>query len=259
MANGFNISGFRSSIAKSNVLKNNKFLFRISPPRAFIAGGGNLAQLSVASRDIELWCDSTNIPGAALETIPHKRYGYGNYEKRPFNTTFNDITMTFIGDGNGVVWTFFQQWIQLISHYDMRAGINSKSNGILPSSSPYEIAYKMDYAVNAELIMFDDKGIEKIHIHFNEIFPVILGDVQLNWGDTNNIMRVPVSFTYLNWYNDKSYATKKTRSPLYPDTILPDAWRNNEVFRPSALTLDNIQKGLNAVGTSFKDALAGFF
>ena len=34
-----------------------------------------------------------------------------------------------------------------------------------------------------------------------EIYPITLGDVQLNWGDANNIMRVPVTFTFKDWYN----------------------------------------------------------
>ena len=204
MVEGFNVNRFRSEIFKTGVLKNNKFFVRMYSPRGFSSSGNTDAALlaSTTVRFLEFWCESTNLPGVSLSTTEVRRYGYGAMEKKPYVTVTNDVTMSFIGDGKGIIWSYFQNWIKLIVNYDMRNGI-TKESGILRNQSPFELAYKEEYAVDIHISVFDDAGNEIIHVVLRDAYPTFVGDIQLNWGDTNSLMRVPVTFSFFDWYNEK--------------------------------------------------------
>lgn len=212
MADGFDVNNFRSQISKSGILKNNKFFVRMYAPRGFLAGNSAAVQLANTVRYLEFWCEGANIPGVSLNVNEIRRYGYGNIEKKPYVSQNNDVTMSFIGDAQGLIWSYFQQWMRLIVNYDMRGGING-STGILPNQKPFELAYKEDYAVDIHLSVFDDQGKEAIHVVLREAYPIFVGDIQLNWGDTNSLMRIPVTFAVYDWYNEKVSLANNPANP----------------------------------------------
>jgi hypothetical protein len=199
---GFNISNFVSNINANGVMRNNKFLVRIPTPNGFISQ----TVLNETGKYLELWCESTNLPAAALGSQNVRRYGYGHEEKRPTTIQMNDINFSFISDGRAAIWTFFQQWIKLIYNYDLSAGL-LKTNGVTTGMNAMDLSYKTDYAVNVELFVFSETGNQLVSIILREAYPTSLGDVQLNWGDTNSIVKIPVAFTFFDWYNtDTKYS-----------------------------------------------------
>jgi hypothetical protein len=199
---GFNIDNFISSINANSVMRNNKFLVRIPTPNGF----GAQKILNETGKYLELWCDSANLPSAMLGSESVRRYGYGHEEKRPTTIQVNDMNLTFISDGRAAIWTFFQQWIRLIYNYDMSSGL-LKSNGVTTNMNAMDLSYKSDYAVDIELFVFTETGQQLLSVILREAYPMSLGDVQLNWSDTNNIAKIPVSFTFFDWYNtDTQYS-----------------------------------------------------
>jgi hypothetical protein len=36
----------------------------------------------------------------------------------------------------------------------------------------------------------------------DEAFPISMGDIPLNWGDTNSLIKIPVTFTFFTWRNE---------------------------------------------------------
>lgn len=202
MAEGFNVNTFKSTLSNNNgVLKNNKFLVRMFAPKGF-ESSQQAWEMSQTVRNLEFWCESANIPGVSLNVNEVRRYGYGTIEKKPYASLNNDITMSFLGDAKGAIWTYFQQWLRLIVNYDMRNGITADT-GMIPHQGPFEMTYKDNYAVDIYLHVYDDYGEEILRIVLREAYPIFVGDVQLNWGDTNSLMRIPVTFTVFDWYNDK--------------------------------------------------------
>lgn len=202
MADGFNVNTFRSNITKNNgLLKNNKFMVRMFAPKGFLSSDA-AQSLTETARYMEFWCESANIPGVSLNVNEVRRYGYGTIEKKPYASLNNDINMSFLGDAKGAIWTYFQQWLRLIVNYDMRKGIIAET-GMMPGQSPFLMSYKDDYAVDIYLYVFDDRNNEILTIVLRDAYPIFVGDVQLNWGDTNSLMRIPVTFTVYDWYNDK--------------------------------------------------------
>jgi hypothetical protein len=145
----------------------------------------------------------------------------------------NDINFSFISDGRAAIWTFFQQWIRLIYNYDLSSGL-IKPNGVSTNMSAMDLSYKSDYAVDVELFVFSETGQQLISVILREAYPLALGDIQLNWGDTNSIAKLPVSFTFFDWYNtDTQYgaggftATNSQRSG--PSTVQATIDRNNTI------------------------------
>jgi len=196
MPQGFNIETFRSTLGKNGVLRNNKFMVRIPYPK----GMSNSGNLKETSRYLELWCDSTNLPEAVLSVMPIRRYGYGVQEKMPAEISFGDITFTFMSDGNGAIWGFFQQWMKMVMNYDMSTGIVGRNSIYDRDQTPYEVAYKTDYITDIEIKIFHENGKEIFGVVLREAFPISLNNIQVNWADTNDIMRIPVTMTFTDWY-----------------------------------------------------------
>lgn len=223
MADGFNLNTFRSNLNKNNgLLKNNKFMVRMYAPQGF--KNSRAQELNETARFMEFWCESANIPGVSLNVNEVRRYGYGTIEKKPYASLNNDINMSFLGDAKGAIWTYFQQWLRLIVNYDMRRGIFAET-GMMPGQSPFLMSYKDDYAVDIYLYVFDDRNNEIFRIVLRDAYPIFVGDVQLNWGDTNSLMRIPVTFTVYDWYNDKIEITspeneQSLRQSFNPNSLL---------------------------------------
>ena len=174
-------------------MRNNKFLVRIPTPNGF----ASQRVLNETGKYLELWCESANLPSAGLGSESVRRYGYGHTEKRPTKIEISDISLTFISDGRAAIWTFFQQWIKLIYNYDLSSGL-LKTNGVTTNMNAMDISYKTDYAVDIEIFVFSETGDQLLSIMLREAYPHSLGDVQLNWADTNNIAKIPVSFTFFD-------------------------------------------------------------
>jgi hypothetical protein len=194
---GFNIANFTSHINANGIMRNNKFLVRMSYP----IGIDGKSDLTNTSRYIELWCDSANLPGVSMQTTQFRRYGYGVAEKRPVAPSFNNVSMTFMGDSKGSIHSYFHNWMKLINNYNLSDGNlnNYKDYG---GHRSYELAYKDDYAVDIRISVFKENTEEVIKIVLRQAFPTDIGDIQLNWNDTNDYMRIPVSFTYTDWYTE---------------------------------------------------------
>jgi len=202
---GFNINNFISNINANGVMRNNKFLVRVYTPLGFYSSQSILTE---TGKYMEFWCDSASIPGVMLNTKSVHRYGYGHEEKRPHLPQFADVNLSFLSDAKGAIWTFFQQWIKLIYNYDLSDGV-LKSNGVVRGQLPMEISYKENYAVNVEIFVFKETGEQILSVMLREAYPVALGAVALNWGDTNNIVKIDVGLTYFDWYNTDTKYNKK--------------------------------------------------
>lgn len=192
----FNINTFRSSIAANGgVMRNNKFRVVFQPPTGIISTAG----IVNTAGSLQYWADAANLPGVSMNVTENYRFGYGHREKKPMNGVFNDMQISFISDANGSVWKFFHEWTKLIYNYDLKdpLGQNSNSTGAL-------VAYKDDYATDVAVTVYDEGNNETMTVYLRDAFPTVLGEVQLNWRDRNNYARFSVTFSYTDWYLDRS-------------------------------------------------------
>lgn len=197
---GFNIRDFTTNIdKKGGLMRNNKFLVRIPYPLGFDTS----SVLKNNSRMIELFCDSTSLPGVTINTTEVRRHGYGPVEKFGFAPLFNNLQMTFISDKQGAMHNFFYNWTKIITNYDVRYGDFNSFNLQIPSTEDqraYEISYKSTYISDVEIVVFDENGAETMKVVLRNAYPTAVGDIQMNWNDTNDFVRIPVSFTFTDFH-----------------------------------------------------------
>lgn len=193
---GFNIETFNAFLRDTGVLKSSKFLVRFTiPPGLF-----GLVGVASTMQRLEFYCSDAKLPGIQLQTHDISRYGYGVRERKPGNPTYQEIPFGFIGDGDGSIWRFFQMWLSMINNTDMRSGI-LKPGVTASQHEPFEVSYKYEYAVDMDIIAYDEVGTEKIHITLREAFPFALGSIDLSWSAHNQVMVIPVAFAYTDWYD----------------------------------------------------------
>lgn len=192
----FSINEFKSAVNQYNgLLKNNLFLCQIIPP-ATMAGA--------SARDIILFCDNANMPSVRLAVDEEiVRNGYGPAESMPYKPMFTEVQLGFYGDGEGMIHTFFQEWINSIVNFDLRNGYEAFSSRT--GMSPYEVAYKEDYATQMQMCVYNETQNNIIEIEIFEAFPLAIDDIQLNWGSNDEIMRINVRFSF-TYYVSKSTA-----------------------------------------------------
>lgn len=136
-------------------------------------------------RDITVFCENVNFPGIQLETTDYD--GAGNWQTSRRKIVYgythgeNEITMQFQLTNDFFIHRCFKEWIDSV--------VNT---GKYTSNL---IAYEADYRGEADLSILDvnDKPIR--NIHFYGIFPVTLGELELNSG-TDDILKVQVTMAY---------------------------------------------------------------
>lgn len=157
-------------------------------------------------RDMEFWAESVMLPDVSLMTHNQAaRYAVGPYENRPYNVAFQPIQATFINDGLGDNWTFFSEWINMIFNHDMSMGINTPT-GLVTTGlgnlayTPYELAYKDEYAVDVQIEVFNAVGDVTQRVSMRDAFPMMLNMSPFNWQDNNSYSRFNVTFAYTDYF-----------------------------------------------------------
>lgn len=195
---GFNINEFRSKAGDLGILKSSSVMVNIYYGSRF-----GLRQYSQQfgniMNDLRFTAEATKIPGVSLATTEIRRHGYGVIEKKPYVPIFTDIDMIFRSDAKGDLYTFFQTWMKMIINFDGRHSINSVT-GVLPKQAMYEVAYKDNYMATVEITLLDQQGKDSIKIFLTEAYPIFLGEIPLAWQAINDYVKIPIRFTFKDWY-----------------------------------------------------------
>lgn len=189
--NRSSINQLRSQLTKTDILSTNLF---------YVSFAGLSAP---ASQTMSLLCHQTSLPGVSFGTSETRRYGYGPVEKKPTFPIFTDLSMTFIGDGRGVVHKMFYNWMNTMVRFDSPTaaawGPAATGSAFNSTSLPYEVSYKDNYSTTITITAVDRSNQEIIIIDLLEAYPIALGDISMSWSDTDSLMNIPVTFTFMNW------------------------------------------------------------
>lgn len=193
----FSISKMNSALNQyDGVLKSSLFLARISPP---------LTMEQSVSQDLIMFCDNANLPNVQIAANDEiVRSGYGPTESMPYKPMFGDIQLGFLADGRGLTHTFFQEWINSIVPFDLRKGFSATDGG---GRSPFEVEYKQNYQGQIQICAYNVQQQNIIEVEAFEAYPSAIDDVQLNWNNTDDIMRMSVRFKF-------SYYVSKSTEPM---------------------------------------------
>lgn len=210
----FDVRQFTALVDKAGLLRPTKFEVEVPVPRALSDSNVAGREASVgAARQMRFFAESTALPGLQLFTSESKRYGYGPVEKKPYSAVFTEVPMVVRADGSGAVIEFLRNWQKVAVNYHVRDEDMNSMTGVLPQQTPFEVAYKLDYAVPVTITVFGDDGNVADVVVLREAFPTVVSEVGLSWAGKNEYMRVGVTLCFWDWYSRKVPTVHKTNLP----------------------------------------------
>ena len=200
-----------------NVAAPNIYQVRLAPPGAvqsFMQQRGN--SYSTIGEDIELRCIRTTTPGTSFLTHSVASDYQGVVEEIPYRRAYeNSIEMTFIVDNNYETVVFFENWVDYMSglgapntkeQYRDNAGANFRMN---------YYGGRAGYKTNIFLTKFEkdvatlenitDSREKKYALRYSFIdsYPKQINSMELNYGPTDEFLRLSVTFGYSRYVLDR--------------------------------------------------------
>lgn len=183
------INDFISSISKSGVVKNNRYLVSMRPP--------GYVSSSFDSKLLTIRCDSARMPGMSFASADGPpRYGYGPTERIPYVSVFDEISLTFTIDANSTIHKFFNSWVNSIFNFNGQGSTQIKQKGV------YEVGYKKYYSTDITIEVYSDylnsDSVPTMTCIAYEAFPMAFPSESLSWGDGQPI-KLTIPFAYTNY------------------------------------------------------------
>ena len=133
-------------------------------------------------RTLKMRCENAELPGRSISTTSMKIYGVE--EKFPYQTTYNDTSLTFIVGDDMAEKKFFDAWL----------------NWINPTIN-YNLKYKADYAVPLTVNQYDVKNELSYSVTMLDTFPIAVNQLDLDWSSDGH-HKLTVTFAYTSWRNN---------------------------------------------------------
>lgn len=139
---------------------------------------------SVADIKVPFLVRAAQIPESSLGVIevPY----FGRKVKLAGDRTFGDWTVTVINDEDFLIRNAMEEWSNRI---------NSLQTNLRAFGSASPLLYKS----TAEVTQFSKTGVPIRSYKFNGIFPSVVSNIDLNWGETDIIEEFQVTFQYDWW------------------------------------------------------------
>lgn len=199
------MNSFRSQIANIGVARTNLFDVQITAPKMLLPNKSQAAPM------ISFFAEGASLPGRTIQTQEFQRFTYGPNEKVPYSMQYGDYTIQFIGDGRGIIYSYFYDWMQGIVKGDALTTRYDNS---------YEVGFREDYSSTIRVRTYNEQSDTVLESLLMEAFPIQVPDVNLSWGDSS-MMQFSVTFAYIlhrntsivqNW--DQKAGADMSLSPL---------------------------------------------
>lgn len=182
-----------------------RFAVRIMPARLHLQG-----DYGPFVRDFTYLCEAAEMPGRGFQSLD-VRY-YGPNQKLPFQSQYEDMTMTFLCRSESFERQFFDDWMEMIN----------------PSNS-FDFSYRADYETTIDIIQLAEFAAdggnypqETYKITLYNAYPTLVNPQPMTWAD-DQVQRLAVTFTYHKWRR-QDYDLKVTNNPNLV-TGKPSAYR----------------------------------
>jgi hypothetical protein len=236
-----NIKEFKSSVQKYDLERPNLFAIEFTyPPILKNVDGINLVESVENGKLVTLFCKNANLPGLNLSTVDNIRYGIGPNVRMPVRGALNDISLTFLSDAGGRLYTFFQQWLGIIYP---QWGKNTLRY-VPGEQDTYVLNYKTNYQTQAKIILYNGEpgktggsgllqtiasvasaaagvpfigsllggrlgpqhNLVKTRTYtVDRMYPTSISDISLSSSSTDSVSEFTVTFTYRSFAVDVNY------------------------------------------------------
>lgn len=170
------IKEFRSSFT-GELAKPSRFKVIVNLPASLGA--------TIDSRTLSMRCENALLPGRTLATSDLRIYG--PTEKYPYQTTYDDISLTFICDSNMIEKAAFDAWIEKIN-----------------PRTDWNFSYKSTYATRITIIQYDNSDNEVHKVNLIDAFPIAVNQLDLDWSSDAPYHKLTVTFAYHYWESESA-------------------------------------------------------
>ena len=165
-------------------------------------------------RTLTMRCENAELPGRSISTTSMKIYGVE--EKFPYQTTYNDMSLTFIVGDDMAEKKFFDAWL----------------NWINPTIN-YNLKYKADYAVAITVNQYDLRNEISYGVVLLDAFPIAVKQLDLDWSSDGH-HKLTVTFAYTSWRNN----SLESLGMELLETTIANSLFNSTIQLPSNLGAD---------------------
>lgn len=167
---------------------------------------------SYMSRYLALQCENAELPGKVLQTADVKIYG--PTFKVPYQTMYQDITLSFISSNDFYERKIFDKWLEIIMPTDT-------------NNLRYPKGTETRYLTNLKIIQYDEFVKQIYAVECIDAFPLGISSQPLSWS-SDGFHRVSVVFAYQKYKTlyDGNYDYAQLLPalfgdhPLFKNTIL---------------------------------------
>jgi len=179
----FNTQVFRKTLDKNYVQPNHYEIEFVGAPPAILKD----KSVAAAFNNVKMKCFSTQLPGMVLDVI-ERRYN-GPYRLIPVGFTFQQMPIMLYEDSSYSVRKLFDTWMYSIAE-DRDLFVKYYDDIIAQQMNIY--LYKKGAPGAKELIPVRTYMLE-------EVYPLSVSPVQLDWSANNTIMGVNIELQYHRW------------------------------------------------------------
>ena len=171
------------------------------------------------NRQVSMRCESVNLPGRNLATMDDTNI-YGPTREIVTGVTYADeINMTFQASSNLEERVFFEEWQALA--FDERS---------------WNVKYYNDYISTVDIYVLDRQDNRRFGIKLHEAFPKTIGPTELNQGTNNELIKLPITFSFRYWTTLDKDRQRPNLSEKIFDTITTGMERQISSNLPKVLT-----------------------
>jgi hypothetical protein len=158
---------------------------------------------------VEYFCTAVNIPGLALSTV-NTTTPLKNLPMPGDQLTYGDLTMTFLADENLENFREIHGWMVGLGFpedHNQFQTLAQAGNDRFPGSNKsvsteagkvkYDTPRQGGTLSDATLLVLSNKNNPVLEVRFEDVFPIELGSLQYNQGETDiNYLSVEATFRY---------------------------------------------------------------
>lgn len=169
--------------------KSARFMARIIPEGA----SNYMTNSATFMRDLSYLCEAAEFPGRGFQSQDLRYYG-PNF-KVPYQTSYEDLNLTFLCRDAFYERQLFDTWMEVIN-----------------PNATYNFSYRDDYTCKIELFQISDiAGFGEdiatapeatYKFSFIKAWPVLINPQPVTWAD-DNFHRLTVTFTFTKWMREE--------------------------------------------------------
>ncbi len=152
---------------------------------------------------MNLACSDASLPGSSLATFDINNDHYGSTETHAYRRNYDrGIDLTFYVDaGEYTTIKLFERWMSYI------VGEVEGLSRVAQSNYSYRVKYPNDYMENMVIKKFERDYDGALVYQFYRCYPKAIQSMPVSYGDSNNLLKVTVTMSYLRYYMQRDSET----------------------------------------------------